>query len=145
MVLRKVEPGDYEAIKTLCEDKETLYQWLWHQSELETSKNQKVFIEDEISFSYTDSDFAKDLSSDDRFDKVYVMEKERQLIGYVRIICYKRGVYRISEWGMFDPSDENSKLETFCKLKKRYKHLHVPTTNPSAVRLFKNLKKEVDM
>lgn len=112
MILRQAESENYEIIKKLYEDKEGTYQWLWGSGSEEETDN----VEEPL-FIYTREQFEKERFS--KRDKLYLMWRENEVLGYLHLAEYVKGEYRMLEWGMFQPEDEMAKEETLKELENK--------------------------
>ncbi len=132
--LRKAELKDFETIKTLYEDKteEQSYQWLYDDTSVDDSKDVKMteeefrdffekyigeysaFLEELV---YTMEKYQKDLNYSDTYI-FKIQDHEGKILGYICIRKQYKKVYKIAEWALFNPKDEQLKTDVFEQLKK---------------------------
>ena len=124
MILRKARLDDFEIFKKLYEDEEGLYQFLYICSKKEDcisctpEPDCSYFFDESISelFSnYTLERFQKDLESS---SLLYMIEDSSEIIGYVSMFYCSAGKYKIAEWAMLNPDDEDKKAKVVDCLKK---------------------------
>lgn len=139
MILRKAKLEDFEIFKQLYEDKENLYQFLYINSQNKNHSNElnQTFSIDEnlIEFNYNFKQFKEDLNSS---LLLYMIEDSKDVIGYISIFYCYNGKYKIAEWSMFNPNDENKKIEVIKCLKElklpRLKRFSICTVSDEVVR-----------
>lgn len=129
MILRKVKSEDFEIVKELYEDKNAVYQWLWGIEENNIEEENKLFeLElDEPLFIYTREKFEKERISKE--NQMYMIQRKKEILGYIRLCRLPKKEYRILEWGLFDPEDDIGKEETLIGLEnqKSFRSISVAT------------------
>lgn len=141
MVLRKAKLEDFEIFKRLYEDEENLYQFIYTCSEREDSTivtDCSYFSDksiDELHSNYTIEQFHKDLESS---SLLYMIEDSSEIIGYVSMFYCSAGKYKIAEWAMLNPEDDQKKVEVLNCLKKlklpRLRSFSICTCNDEVVK-----------
>ena len=121
MILRRAKLEDFEIFKRLREDKENLYQFLYINSNKEesttVSENQWIFDDSifESYNNYTIEQFQKELESS---TLLYMIQDSSEVIGYISLFYCSNNKYKIAEWAMFNPEDDNKKMEVLNCLRK---------------------------
>lgn len=145
MVLRKAKLEDFEIFKQLYEDKENLYQFLYNSSKKEDTTIDTTIVSEfqwiidesiiELYNNYTIDRFKKDLESS---TLLYIIEDSSKIIGYVSMFYCSAGKYKIAEWAMLNPDDEQKKVEVLDCLKKlklpRLRKFSICTVNDDVVK-----------
>ena len=132
IILRKAELKDFDTYKILYEDNEETYQWLYIDEtikEKHLTENEKKAIMEKMkqefgNFSeyqqefknYTLEKFQKSLLKDYNF--IYMIENDCKVVGYVKIVHQFGGEYRIEEWAMLNPKDDEIKEEVLGEILK---------------------------
>lgn len=121
--LRSLKEEDYSMMRLLSNDEETIYQWAWYPPE-PWDKNEETDDEEyEVLFpKYTKEKFQQDLNNMETLNKVYAVEKNEEMIGFVRIENT-----RIVDWGMVEPNDMINNKSVLDELKKVRKKLTICT------------------
>ena len=116
MILRKAELKDFKVYKKLFEDENGLFQWLY----INRTKQQLEDIYCEEDFSDIIEYYKK--YSIERFEKdletlyIFMIEKNDQVIGYISMFYCGKGNYKIAEWAMLNPDDNETKKAVIEKL-----------------------------
>jgi len=132
-MLRRIKAEDYGVLKSLIEDSETQYQWLWYDP-IDASLIEADDFSSDFSFEYTEEDFQQDLS--EKKPTIYVMEEKKEVIGCVQLALIKKNHYQIVGWGMFDSTNEEAKVHALQELEKQksIRTITVCTINSTAER-----------
>lgn len=130
--LRKVEAvetKDFETFKKFFEDsnEDVSYHWLcydfnYSEKRTEPTEEEKIRIEkewgniqeliDKEFKNYTIERYRKDIET----SFIFMIERESEILGYVNMYYYTKGQYKICDWAMVDPRDEDTKKEVVAKL-----------------------------
>ena len=109
MILRKAELKDFEVYKKMFEDKEGLFHWIYYD---ESDSNMEEYNQEDFSDilkeyeNYTLEEFEKNL----KIDYIFMIEEYRQIVGYLRFFnTGTKGDYKIAEWAMINPNDDENK------------------------------------
>lgn len=144
MILRKAKLNDFEVFKKLYEDKEDLYHWIYmgplvkFTPKASTRRYELVFDKSDFDYfkNYTIENFKKDLNS----NLIYMIEDSSEIIGYISMFYCCDGKYKITEWAMFNPDDEDKKIEVLNCLKKlklpRLKMFFINTLSENPIKFF---------
>lgn len=125
--LREAEITDFKTYKQLYEsdDNEVYYQWLYDDKtrpDISEEEAEEIFKKTFGDFSEFEELFKN--YSLERFEKdlktccIYMIEEDSKILGYIRLIYNYKNKYKIADWGMFDPDNDEKKKEVLKALKK---------------------------
>lgn len=125
MILRKARLDDFETYNILHRDDVAEgkgYHWIYFFNECESTNDNEepkmtaeeyfgeefLKILDEEYYNYNIERFEKDL----QIDVILMAENDNsEIVGYFRLFPYGNGKYKIAEWAIFNPDDDQIKLE----------------------------------
>lgn len=148
MILRKAKLDDFEAYRELYQDESDGegYQWIYFSNrdkdEVVDEESEKKAINyfgeellemlEEEYHNYSLERFEKDLET----DVILIAEKDSKVVGYIRMFPYGNGIYKIAEWAMYAPDDEETKISMLRLLLKaklpRVRKFSICTPNKKA-------------
>ena len=125
IILRKAELADFEIYKQLYEDMD--YQWLYYDKTKQDISEEEAneIVENTIGDLSEFADFFKNYKLE-KFEKdlesgcVFMIEEDSEILGYISMFYYPKNKYKIADWGMFEPDNDEKKkevLEALAKLK----------------------------
>lgn len=138
MVLRKAKLEDFEVYKKLYEDTEGSFQFLYFPNKNNTvSESINFFVDEsimELYTNYTLDKFQKDLNSS---LIIFMIEDNDKILGYVSLFYCGNYTYKIAEWAMLNPNNNEKKKLILQLLKKstlpRLRKFSICTVNNNTI------------
>ena len=130
-LLRKAELTDFPTYKQLFEDKneDTGYQWLYYNYLSDDIRREPTEEED-----YTIEKFERDLE----IGQIYMIQRDDKILGYISMYYHEKGRYKIAEWAMYNPKDDETKREIIEELKRlklpRLREYHICVIDDNVIK-----------
>ena len=130
-LLRKAELTDFPTYKQLFEDKneDTGYQWLYYNYLSDDIRREPTEEED-----YTIEKFERDLE----IGQIYMIQRDDKILGYISMYYHEKGRYKIAEWAMYNPKDDETKREIIEELKRlklpRLREYHICVLDDNVIK-----------
>lgn len=149
-LLRKAELTDFPTYKQLFEDKneDIGYQWLYYNY-LSDDIRREPTEEEEAEFkrvwgdlseftkyfeNYTIEKFERDLE----IGQIYMIQRDDKILGYISMYYHEKGRYKIAEWAMYNPKDDETKREIIEELKRlklpRLREYHICVIDDNVIK-----------
>ena len=122
VILRRAVATDFETFKTFFNNKNenTYYHWLYYDFNYSTKREEPTEKEkmewkdvNELK-NYTFEKFTHDIKS----YFIFMIERDSECVGYIYMYYYTKGRYKICDWAIIDPKDEQLKKEVADELLK---------------------------
>ena len=148
--LRKAEFSDFEEYKEMHENNDLHFLYnsatvLTPEEEEEADRACKLFFGEEFLkeleefIKCTPEKFRASLES----EVIYIAENEGKVVGYIGMFYCGNGRYKIADWALKDPEDDELKVQMFQELLKakvpRCKKFVVTLLNSKAIKLVGSL------
>ena len=120
--LRKLKSEDYPLFRDLYFEENGDYQWIYFDDECKTKaieNDDECFNEFYDIWEKEHNNYNKEVFEEQVADKYYLYygaEKDSKIIGYLKIFHNQNGIYKIAEWAMLNPNDEEAIAEIFDEM-----------------------------